>query len=135
MVSNAWRVRFAPSSHAHVTSRPEPAPAPAPTAADTSVTLNRRQLQSKAACQECKLRRAKCDEAYPVCRHCARCGTVCVPAPRKNTWNLRVPLLIRQAGDSSYSSALLQYYFERVCHIMVLDPEVNPLALPLLGLF
>ncbi|KAH7145516.1 fungal-specific transcription factor domain-containing protein [Dactylonectria estremocensis] len=130
MVSKAWRVRFAPSSHAPVSESEPPAPGHA--------SPGRRQPRSRAACRECKLRRVKCDEAYPVCRHCARRGTVCVPAPRKTIWKLEMPLLLDQqvgSRDGTASSALLQYYFERVCHIMVLDPEINPLALPLLGRF
>jgi hypothetical protein len=77
------------------------------------------------------MRRVKCDETYPVCRRCDRRGTVCIPAPRKTIWKLEMPFLIRQATDAT-PSALLQYWFERVCHIMVLDPDVNPWALPLL---
>lgn len=128
MVSAAWRVRFAPSSIPatleHTRSKPE------------TVSLNRRPPRSKTACRECKLRRVKCDESYPVCGHCARRGSVCTPAPRKTVWQLELPLLVKQAcRDGNASSTLLQYYFERVCHIMVLDPDANPLALPLLGLF
>ncbi|KAJ3533074.1 hypothetical protein NM208_g8152 [Fusarium decemcellulare] len=132
MVSKAWRVRFAPSSKALP-----------PTGRDSTkeVTFDspavRQHARSKSACRECRLRRVKCDERYPVCRHCERRGVVCNPAPRNTTWKLELPLLIQQAcsRDGTAPSMLLQYYFEQVCHIMVLDPEINPLALPLLDLF
>ncbi|RSL90846.1 hypothetical protein CDV31_015606 [Fusarium ambrosium] len=129
MVSKAWRVRFAPSSQVVPSIHRPPK--------DDSPVI-RRQPKSKSACRECRLRRAKCDEAYPVCQHCARRGTVCTPAPRKTMWKLEMPLLIQQAAccrDGTTPSVLLQYYFEQVCHIMVLDPDINPLALPILDLF
>ncbi|KAJ3459791.1 hypothetical protein MRS44_015864 [Fusarium solani] len=131
MVSKAWRVRFAPSSQVV----PPIHGPPKDTSLDSPVL--RRQPKSKSACRECRLRRVKCDETYPVCRHCARRGTVCTPAPRKTMWKLEMPLLIQQAccGDGTTPSMLLQYYFEQVCHIMVLDPDINPLALPILDLF
>ncbi|TVY69323.1 hypothetical protein Focb16_v000023 [Fusarium oxysporum f. sp. cubense] len=141
MVSKVWRVRFAPSTK----NQPLPADRSAgktPTIASPhpEIPALRRQAKSKAACQECKLRRVKCDERYPVCGHCERRGAVCKPAPPKSIWKLEMPLLIQQAftkDDGTSCSMLLQYYFERVCHIMVLDPEHshNPLSLPLLHLF
>ncbi|VUC32827.1 unnamed protein product [Clonostachys rosea] len=132
MVSKQWRVRFALT----------PTPPAVPSAKCVFESSNAKALparsrpKSKLACHECKSRRVKCDETYPVCRHCKRRGTLCIPAPRNSGWHLELPLLIQQAckpGGMS-PSLLLQYYFERVSHIMVLDPEINPLALPLLVL-
>ncbi|CAH0058623.1 unnamed protein product [Clonostachys solani] len=132
MVSKQWRVRFALT----------PTPPVVPSAKCVSKTSNAKPLparsrpKSKLACHECKSRRVKCDETYPVCGHCKRRGTLCIPVPRHSGWHLELPLLIQQAcnpGGTS-PSLLLQYYFERVCHIMVLDPENNPLAFPLLTL-
>ncbi|KAE9575048.1 hypothetical protein CGCF415_v005111 [Colletotrichum fructicola] len=44
--------------------------------------------------------------------------------------NVTRPIL--SAGDVRTEARQLQYWFEQACHIMVLDPEMNPMGLPIL---
>ncbi|KAF5518858.1 Sterol regulatory element-binding protein ECM22 [Colletotrichum aenigma] len=90
------------------------------------------QPKSRFGCQECKRRHVKCDETYPVCRRCQNRGAVCVMPTRKKTWTMELPWLVTPSSSSNNHSRQLQYWFKQACHIMVWDPEMNPMGLPIL---
>ncbi|KAF2653656.1 hypothetical protein K491DRAFT_661532 [Lophiostoma macrostomum CBS 122681] len=97
--------------------------------------------KSRNGCRECKRRRVKCDETFPVCRRCQRRSTLCIMDPKKPTWQLELPgITMVQVPDSTLllgdhvDSRLLRQWLERTSQVMVLDPDLNPLSFPILSL-
>ncbi|KAH6986420.1 fungal-specific transcription factor domain-containing protein [Ilyonectria sp. MPI-CAGE-AT-0026] len=98
--------------------------------------------RSRWGCTECKRRRVKCDETFPVCVRCQKRGAVCQSAPRLRQWQIEAPWInsrkgssttaLRARGGVSDDTALLQYWLERASQIMVIDPDDNPLSFPIL---
>ncbi|CAH0051571.1 unnamed protein product [Clonostachys solani] len=97
-----------------------------------------RRPKSKSGCQECKKRRVKCDEKYPVCGHCQRRGSVCLSAAPSAAWQIEVPWMMARPmsepwmGTVNPEKRLLQYWLEKTSRMMTLCPENNPLSFPLL---
>lgn len=93
---------------------------------------------SRSGCQECKVRRVKCDENFPVCRRCQRRGSLCKSLTQPSKHRLEVPWL----NTFSFTSALsqlpnsntgyLQWWLDRTSHIFAFDPDSNPLSFPIL---
>lgn len=91
----------------------------------------RRRPKSKLGCRECKARRVKCDESFPVCLRCVRRGLICSSTPRLSQWQIETRWYSSQV-DTIVNRRLLQYWLERVCQILVIDPEDNPFSFPVL---
>ncbi|RJE19902.1 hypothetical protein PHISCL_07750 [Aspergillus sclerotialis] len=91
----------------------------------------RRRNKSKFGCRECKAKRVKCDENYPICRRCQRQGIVCSSAPRLTQWQVETPWLSLQP-NTLVNRRLLQYWLEKVSQNFVIDPENNPFSFPAL---
>ncbi|KAL4947694.1 fungal-specific transcription factor domain-containing protein [Aspergillus filifer] len=87
--------------------------------------------KSKLGCRECKAKRVKCDEAYPMCKRCQRQGIVCSSAPRLTQWQVESPWLALQP-KTHVKPRLLQYWLEKVSQASVVDPENNPFSFPIL---
>ena len=100
------------------------------------------RYRSRFGCAECKRRRVKCDETFPVCLRCQRRGSVCASTPRLRQWQVESPSIFRpprasKAGPGGGLSdkadgVLLRYWLEKASQIMVIDPDVNPLSFPIL---
>lgn len=107
---------------------------------------DRKNYRSRAGCAECKRRRVKCDETFPVCLRCQRRGDVCEAAPRLRKWQMESPWIATgqkeerpievDASDIEIQpkteKSLLRYWLERASQIMVIDPDINPLSFPVL---
>ncbi|OGM42538.1 hypothetical protein ABOM_007952 [Aspergillus bombycis] len=98
---------------------------------DEGPTAPRRRPKSKLGCRECKARRVKCDETFPVCLRCVRRGLICSSTPRLSQWQIETRWYSSQV-DTIVNRRLLQYWLERVCQILVIDPENNPFSFPVL---
>lgn len=132
-----FRVRFAP-----VQSRGEdshPCEGGETSTPEKAIKLRSQdQQRSRSGCAECKRRRVKCDETYPTCIRCQKRGDLCMSESRKPRWQLEMPWLAnaRLAHQTASSMLppgqtnehLLRHWFEHASHIMVLDPEKNPLS-------
>ncbi|KJK64210.1 specific transcription factor domain protein [Aspergillus parasiticus SU-1] len=94
-------------------------------------TTPRRRPKSKLGCREFKARRVKCDETFPVCLCCVRRGLICSSTPRLSQWQIETRWYSSQV-DTIVNRRLLQYWLERVCRILVIDPEDNPFSFPVL---
>ncbi|KAB8250287.1 fungal-specific transcription factor domain-containing protein [Aspergillus flavus] len=78
-----------------------------------------------------KARRVKCDETFPVCLCCVRRGLICSSTPRLSQWQIETRWYSSPV-DTIVNRRLLQYWLERVCRILVIDPEDNPVSFPVL---
>ncbi|KAI8677695.1 Zn(2)-C6 fungal-type domain-containing protein [Fusarium keratoplasticum] len=140
----SYRVRFASENKFQSRVKNHP---PAPTSTGTGGSPNEAQVFSPAAarkpksrsgCKECKHRRVKCDEKYPVCSHCQRRGSVCLSATPSTKWQVEMPWMITRPiaepwmGIVNPKKKLLQYWLEKTSRIMTVCPENNPLSYPLL---
>jgi hypothetical protein len=98
----------------------------------------RHNSKSRLGCQECKRRRVKCDERYPVCLRCEQRNAVCHAVVRMAKWQVEMPsLAISSCGGalgclSNTKKRLLQNWFEKVSQIMVIDPNENPMSYPVI---
>ncbi|CAI7584350.1 unnamed protein product, partial [Penicillium manginii] len=108
------QVRICSSSNASASTQQEHEPLAGP-----------RRNKSKLGCRECKAKRVKCDEAYPICKRCQRQGLVCSSAPRSSQWQVETPWLSLQPS-TLVNRRLLQYWLEKVSQTLVIDPENNP---------
>ncbi|KAF4999665.1 hypothetical protein FDECE_11419 [Fusarium decemcellulare] len=98
--------------------------------------------RSRSGCTECRRRRVKCDETFPMCIRCQKRGSFCQSAPRLTKWQHEAPWIklgsasapTKQLAVTSKSDdkALLRYWLERASQIMVIDPDENPLSFPIL---
>ncbi|CAI6041315.1 unnamed protein product [Clonostachys chloroleuca] len=105
--------------------------------------------RSRSGCTECKRRRVKCDETFPICTRCRKRGSICQSAPRLTKWQHEAPWIkinVHRRSSSSTSFAehhisgitssddkdLLRYWLEKASQIMVIDPDENPLSFPIL---
>ncbi|RSL75648.1 hypothetical protein CEP51_010694 [Fusarium floridanum] len=117
--------------------------APADRECDTHVK-GREARRSRSGCTECRRRRVKCDETFPVCVRCQKRGSFCQSPPRLTKWQHEAPWIklgsssspapTRQLAVTSKSDdkALLRYWLERASQIMVIDPDENPMSFPIL---
>ncbi|KAB8218741.1 hypothetical protein BDV33DRAFT_231997 [Aspergillus novoparasiticus] len=76
-------------------------------------TAPRRRPKSKLGCRECKARRVKCDETFPVCLCCVRRGLICSSTPRLSQWQIEMRWYSSQV-DTIVNRRLLQYWLERI---------------------
>ncbi|KAH7011209.1 fungal-specific transcription factor domain-containing protein [Ilyonectria destructans] len=143
-----YRIRFAPSSKYQLPALTEADASRAPSASSSTPPspdasnspperTKSRTTKSRLGCRECKLRRVKCDETYPVCLRCQRRGSVCLSSPRPAQWQTEVSWysdysLSPWTGDSPPNKHLLQYWLEQSSKMMTVDPNNNPLSFPLL---
>ncbi|KNG87621.1 hypothetical protein ANOM_003635 [Aspergillus nomiae NRRL 13137] len=118
-----FRVRFEPVKCLSPTSQER--------SQDEEPTAPRRRPKSKLGCRECKARRVKCDETFPVCLRCVRRGLICSSTPRLSQWQIETRWYSSHV-DTIVNRRLLQYWLERVCQILVIDPENNPFSFPVL---
>ncbi|CAJ0550003.1 Ff.00g099330.m01.CDS01 [Fusarium sp. VM40] len=106
--------------------------------------------RSRSGCVECKRRRVKCDETFPVCTRCQKRGSICQSATRLTKWQQEAPWIKLCGTEPSPSpfithyhypqqphaegddQGLLRYWLERASQIMVIDPDENPLSFPIL---
>ncbi|KAL3480896.1 fungal-specific transcription factor domain-containing protein [Aspergillus californicus] len=88
--------------------------------------------RSRSGCKECRKRKVKCDETFPVCQRCQKRGSVCSSTPRSAQWRLEVPAALSSLSPER-NPHLLQYWLEVTSQIMVLDPtSYNPFSFPIL---
>ena len=151
------RIRFAPVVHWEldlpVASEENALPA-APNKSSSSLSSSKTSVHRKSkicvtgktrsGCRECKRRRVKCDETFPVCLRCQRSGTVCRALPRPDQWQFELPGIspVRKGSRIDnhvevhqvphVNKILLQGWLQTASRIMVLDHTWNPLSLPLL---
>jgi hypothetical protein len=139
--STHFRVRFAPSKapNTFCESVPPLDCAFQPEQAHTAKKPSR--TKSRTGCQECRSRRVKCDETYPVCHRCLQRGAVCRSTPRMVKWQMEMPLSRSMGPYNSplchlpnANPRLLQRWMERISQIMVTDPDNNPLSFPVIPL-
>ncbi|KAH7240456.1 fungal-specific transcription factor domain-containing protein [Fusarium solani] len=148
MKKTAYRVRFAPDNRYQ---RLQADPAPSQTCsvvarrspwARSSFSPTRDSKEprskSKSGCKECKIRRVKCDETFPVCIRCQRRGSLCLSATPPVQWQTEMPWMVERpvlepwVGVVNPNKRLLQYWLEKTSRIMALNPDDNPLSFPLI---
>lgn len=117
--------------------------APADPPSPSKPRPNPSRYRSRSGCAECKRRRVKCDETFPVCLRCQRRGAFCESTPRLRKWQVESPSIFRPTktprGDgpcgallSKADGMLLRYWLEKASQIMVMDPDINPMSFPIL---
>ncbi|KAH7145515.1 fungal-specific transcription factor domain-containing protein [Dactylonectria estremocensis] len=140
-MSTQLRFRFWSASNQRPPSPPGRDPSPA---GDNTRTRGKDAPRSRSGCTECKRRRVKCDETFPVCIRCQKRASFCQSAPRLTKWQPEAPWIKLGTGLWPSSDvqppgalnpddkALLRYWLERASQIMVIDPDENPLSFPIL---
>ncbi|KAF4335851.1 C6 zinc finger domain protein [Fusarium beomiforme] len=139
----SYKVRFASSSkYQKVIEAQEPSPAARSFSSSTMSfpcnDLKTKHTKSRYGCLECRVRRVKCDETFPVCLRCQRRGSVCKASNRPAQWQIEMPWLSNMTvfdswlGDSLPNKRLLQHWVEQASQMLCIDRNNNPLALPLL---
>ncbi|KAH6873425.1 fungal-specific transcription factor domain-containing protein [Thelonectria olida] len=134
------RIRFAPvqSSENKVVARVDLSP--------PLLCQNKPRAKDKgrSGCLECKAKRVKCDETFPICRRCQRHDRVCHALPRLGQWRTELPWIMADAATSTWNQRLearqapfanrkfLKMWFERTSRIMVLDDTSNPFSFALI---
>ncbi|KAH7159432.1 fungal-specific transcription factor domain-containing protein [Dactylonectria estremocensis] len=148
MKKAAYRVRFASDSK-YQRSKADPSPPQtcsvvarrSPLACSSlSPTRDNKESRSKSklGCKECKIRRVKCDETFPVCIRCQRRGSVCLSATPPVQWQAEMPWMVERpvlepwVGFVNPNKRLLQYWLEKTSRMMALNPDDNPLSFPLI---
>ncbi|CAG8888662.1 unnamed protein product [Penicillium egyptiacum] len=89
--------------------------------------------RSRSGCKDCKRRRVKCDETFPVCLRCQKRGTVCESESSLPQWQLEISPLVSRGITSPSQMRLLRHWCEKASQIMVLDPESNPFSFQILA--
>ncbi|RKK20151.1 hypothetical protein BFJ68_g1360 [Fusarium oxysporum] len=142
----SYKVRFASGSkYQKVIEAQDPSPGArsfsSSTVSTTSFPLNDLKTQrtkSRYGCLECRVRRVKCDETFPVCLRCQRRGSVCMASNRPAQWQIEMPWLSNMfvfdswPGDSLPNKRLVQHWVEQASQMLCVDRNNNPLSLPLL---
>lgn len=98
---------------------------------------NRQVIRSRFGCEECRNRRVKCDEKFPVCLRCQRRGTFCHPKARPVGWRTEIPWLANPGLNpwkTRPNARLLQFWMEVTSNILTMSPDHNPLSFPLIPL-
>lgn len=134
-----YRVRFAsPSKTRRNTVGPQSVDASQPFGAQGPSTTRQR---SHSGCRECRQRKVKCDETFPVCQRCQRRGSVCQPKLRTSHWQFEVPWLANSAFKSvalapsvgtKVDSRLVRYWLEATSQMLSVDSSYNPFSFPIL---
>ncbi|KAF5601521.1 C6 zinc finger domain protein [Fusarium subglutinans] len=70
-----------------------PLPQPSPPLLLSAKAPKAQRTNSHHGCLECRVKRVKCDEAFPVCRRCQRRGSVCMASTRPAQWQIEMPWL------------------------------------------
>ncbi|CAI6045858.1 unnamed protein product [Clonostachys chloroleuca] len=151
-MASRFRVRFAPVSSLESPASASPKCVTEPVGMKpitTSPTLPSKH-RSRLGCRECRRRRVKCDETFPVCLRCQRRGDVCESQTRSRLWQPETPWLhvaglgkrtpslpaaeetAMTSPSSPWDQKLLRYWLEKASQIMALDPDNNPFSFPLL---
>ncbi|KAG5755246.1 hypothetical protein H9Q70_002176 [Fusarium xylarioides] len=138
----SYKVRFATGNkYQKAIDAQDPSPSPPSTISTTSLPRNSPKTQrtnSHHGCLECRVRRVKCDETFPVCLRCQRRGSVCMASARTAQWQIEMPWLSNMTvfdswpGDSLPNKRLVQHWVEQGSQMLCVDRNDNPLALPLL---
>ncbi|KAM0543833.1 hypothetical protein ACHAPJ_012140 [Fusarium lateritium] len=141
MQGRTLNVRFAPVKTAPATLTKSPA------RVDADIAYNhcpqngprragRKGSRSRTGCRQCKTRKVKCDEAFPICLRCRKGGLICDSAQLSSGWHLELPwVLARNLSDSvrhNADNSLMEWWFDKACDILVADNSANPLSYPLL---
>ncbi|KAJ5357872.1 hypothetical protein N7541_005030 [Penicillium brevicompactum] len=135
-----YRVRFASGGEAST----NPVEQRLPSATTEDATHS--QQRSRFGCRQCRNRKVKCDETFPICQRCERRGSLCQPAPRPSQWQAEVPWLTSKklgqpvlqrvplplADSRNVNARLMRYWLECVSQIMSVDQNNNPLSFPIL---
>ncbi|KAK1144210.1 hypothetical protein N8T08_005623 [Aspergillus melleus] len=134
-----YRVRFASPS------KPGYIPVESQSAVESHIQDNKDKLQarqrSRSGCRECRQRRVKCDEAFPVCQRCRRRATVCHPSLSKSQWRFETPWLACYPLETVFSvpnadikvdARLMRYWLDATCQMLSVDPTNNPFSFPIL---
>ena len=107
---------------------------------DTPESLSTRQ-RSRSGCRECRQRKVKCDETFPVCQRCQRRGSLCQPTLRTTQWQVEVPWLadypmktisFAATADTYVDSRLMRYWLEATSQMLSVDSGNNPFSFPIL---
>ncbi|KAH7393784.1 fungal-specific transcription factor domain-containing protein [Phaeosphaeria sp. MPI-PUGE-AT-0046c] len=100
----------------------------------TPNTLREPKRKSKLGCKECRIRRVKCDETFPVCKRCLSRGSICLPAARSQQWIYEMPPTLNGQLPTllHVKKRQLQYWLEKASQILVIDTENNPFSYPIL---
>ncbi|KAH9240277.1 hypothetical protein K456DRAFT_1746127 [Colletotrichum gloeosporioides 23] len=122
-MSGTYRVRFAEAQSCPLCKIPKAdgfeSPLSNPPSHRPAHSDNAKATKSRSGCKECKLRRVKCDETFPVCLRCQRRGTLCLrPA---EPW----------PGAVQPNKKIMNYWLENTSRMMTVTPEDNPLSFPL----
>lgn len=152
MSTSTFRIRFVPVktpgfaqdlNHPHENDSMPTAASSAPGSVSAQPGVQTLQLRglrrpkSKNGCKECKLRRVKCDETFPVCLRCQRRGSLCESTPRLAHWQTEMPELDNHvlnvwSGRVTPNKRLVQHWMEKTSQMLCLKTENNPLSFPLL---
>ena len=135
----AYRVRFASQGkNCRNTVRPKPVVGSHPLDVEKSSPTRQR---SRSGCRECRQRKVKCDETFPVCHRCQQRGSVCQPNPRTSRWQFEVPWLANSPlttvsltpnADIKVDARLIRYWLEATSQMLSVDPNYNPFSFPIL---
>lgn len=138
-----YRVRFVLEGREAYRGSVEPRSAVASQYAQLEDALPKRQ-RSHLGCRECRQRKVKCDETFPVCRRCQKRGSLCQPSLHASQWQLEVPWLTKGWKSSSniitlaskievkVDSRLMLYWLEATCRMLSVDSSNNPFSFPIL---
>lgn len=97
--------------------------------------------RSRSGCRECRQRKVKCDETFPVCHRCQQRGSVCQPNLRTSHWQFEVPWLANSPlttlslapnADIKVDTRLIRYWLEATSQMLSVDPNYNPFSFPIL---
>ncbi|CAI6046252.1 unnamed protein product [Clonostachys chloroleuca] len=103
-----------------------------------SITPKPHHTKSRFGCKQCRLRRVKCDETFPVCLRCQRRGSVCLASYKPAKWHTEMPwlsdmiVLDSWPRDSALDKRLVQHWVEQTSQLWSIDRNNNPLSLPVL---
>ncbi|KAJ5817468.1 hypothetical protein N7447_009701 [Penicillium robsamsonii] len=131
-----YRVRFAPQGHV---SNAVTSPAVGRHALEDNSTITRQR--SRSGCRECRQRKVKCDETFPVCVRCQRRGSLCQPNLQTSDWHMEVPWLadsplttvcLNSHPEIKINARLMRYWLEATSQMLSVDPSNNPFSFPIL---
>jgi hypothetical protein len=93
--------------------------------------------RSKLSCRQCRDRRVKCDETFPVCLKCDQRGLACQSEARSTQWVLELSTSFAPWMDESSAAdkQLLQYWLRCASQSQTIDPDNNPSSFPIITHF
>ncbi|KAK5048696.1 hypothetical protein LTR84_005788 [Exophiala bonariae] len=96
------------------------------------------RCKSRSGCQECKARKVKCDETFPVCDRCRRRGAICRKPVVFSNHGFPTPWLATNSFTSvlnllpTANKEVLKWWLHQASHILAFEPDSNPLSFPIL---